>query len=98
MINTAGNKVYPREIEEVLLKHPGIVEAVVVGISSKRHNQIAQAFIVKTHQSNLSKRELLAYCRQFLAPHKVPHRYTFVDSLPKTSSGKIKRFSLIAQP
>ena len=89
MINRGGNKVYPTEVEEVLLSVPGIREAAVVAVPDDRLGELPVAFVVgEAHQ------DLEAICRQHLVPYKVPARFVRVEQLPRSDVGKILRREL----
>src|SRR5699024_10480409 len=85
MINASGFKVWPREVEDVLYTHPAVPEAAVVGIVTLQPDAEADA------------EEIMSFCRARLASYKAPHRVTFIDQLPKTSSGKILRRTIRAE-
>jgi long-chain acyl-CoA synthetase len=89
MINTGGLKIWPREVEEVLYRHPGIRECAVVGVPHAVKGEIATAVVVARPGLAPTDAELDAYCRVHLAAYKVPRAYEFVDELPKSASGKI---------
>ena len=89
MINTGGLKIWPREVEEVLYRHPGIRECAVVGVPHAVKGEIATAVVVTRPGFAPTDAELDAYCRVHLAAYKVPRAYEFVDELPKSPSGKI---------
>jgi long-chain acyl-CoA synthetase len=89
MINMAGFKIWPREVEEILYRHPAVRECAVVGVGDSVKGEIAKAFVVLHPGPPPGEAELVAYCRQHLATYKVPRRYAFVDELPKSPSGKI---------
>ncbi len=91
MIIMAGYNVYPREIDEVLLEHPYIVEAVAVGIEDENRGETIKAYVVLKEDANLSRAEVLAWCRSRLASYKVPKQVEFRDELPKTIVGKVLR-------
>ena len=91
MINTAGYKVYPREVEEVLYKHPEVVEAVAIGVPDEYRGETVKAFVVKKDGSALTQEELISYCRENLAPYKVPKIVEFRKELPKSAVGKLLR-------
>jgi long-chain acyl-CoA synthetase len=90
MINAAGLKIWPREVEEVLYRHPAIRECAVVGVPDALKGEIAKA-VLATRPDTVppTPAELDAYCRTHLAAYKVPRMYEFVDELPKSPSGKI---------
>lgn len=90
MLISHGMNVYPKEIEDVLIRHPLIKEAAVIGRKDPRRGEIPVAFIVKKeNNAQLTERELIDLCKQNLAGYKVPHRIEFIDSLPKSPTGKV---------
>jgi long-chain acyl-CoA synthetase len=94
MINTAGLKVWPREVEEVLYRHPAVRECAVVGIPDPIRGEIARAFVVLQAGTALADAELDAHCRAHLATYKVPRGYEVVAELPKNPAGKILKRAL----
>ena len=94
MIICGGYNVYPREVEEVLFRHPKVKEAAVIGSKSETRGEIVKAFIVLKEGVTSDSKEIIAYCRQNLANYKVPREIVFKDSLPKTAVGKILRRQL----
>lgn len=97
MIISGGYNIYPREIEEVLYQHPAVLEAAAIGVADSYRGESAKAFVVlKTGQSATAE-ELIAFCKQNLAPYKVPRSIEFRDALPKTMIGKILRRELAAE-
>ncbi|HEY4601127.1 MAG TPA: long-chain-fatty-acid--CoA ligase [Cerasibacillus sp.] len=97
MIIAGGYNIYPREIEEVLYEHEGIMEAVVAGIPDPYRGETVKAYIVPKKGYTLTEKELNQYCRKHLAAYKVPRIYEFRDELPKTAVGKILRRQLIEE-
>jgi long-chain acyl-CoA synthetase len=93
MILVGGYNVYPREVEEVLYKHPAIVEAAVVGSPDEEHGEVVKAVIVRSNPQ-LAESEIIQYCQDKLAKYKIPKRIEFVSALPKNSTGKIIRKAL----
>jgi long-chain acyl-CoA synthetase len=91
MINAAGFKVYPREVEEVMYQHPEVVEAVAVGVPDRYRGEIVKAFVVRKSGSAVTEDELVSYCKENLAPYKVPRQVVFRDELPKSTVGKLLR-------
>lgn len=96
MINASGFKVWPREVEDVLYTHPAVQEAAVVGIPDDYRGEDVAAFVTLQPGGEATAEEIIAFCRQKLASYKAPHRVTFLDQLPKTSSGKILRRTIRA--
>jgi long-chain acyl-CoA synthetase len=89
VIISAGMNIYPRELEEVLHQHPGIVEAAVVGISSAVREEVPKAYIVVEEGQELSKRDVVQFCQDKLSKYKIPKRIEFVEELPKSALGKV---------
>lgn len=89
MINRGGNKVYPTEVEEVLLSIPGIREAAVVAVPDDRLGELPVAFVAGD-----ANRDLEAVCREHLIPYKVPARFEWVEQLPRNDAGKVLRREL----
>jgi len=95
MILSHGMNVYPQEIENVLFSHPEIKEAAVVGKKDKAKGELAVAFIVLEKNSNLSEKDIIAYCRDKLASYKIPRLIEFREQLPKTPTGKVLKRQLV---
>ena len=96
MVNTGGLKIWPREVEEVLYRHPAIRECAVVGVPDRIKGEIPKAVVAtRPGAPPISPDELDAYCRTHLAAYKVPRVYEFVDELPKSPSGKILKRVLL---
>ncbi len=89
MINTAGFKVWPREVEEVLYQHPAVTECTVVGVPDPVKGEVAKAFVVLRPDAQVTVEELEAYCQEHLATYKVPRLVEITAELPKGATGKI---------
>jgi acyl-CoA synthetase (AMP-forming)/AMP-acid ligase II len=96
LILRAGANVYPAEVESVLLRHPQVAEAYVIGVHHAILGEAVAACVVRRAQATVSERELIQHCRAFLAPYKCPETVRFVDAVPKTSRGKVSRTALQA--
>jgi long-chain acyl-CoA synthetase len=94
IVTSSGLNISPSEVEFVMLSHPGIAEAVYVGINDGYGGQIPTAFVVLKEGQHVTPEELSNLCYQNLADFKLPKRIEFVDSIPKTSSGKVARKKL----
>jgi len=94
IVTSSGLKIGPSEVEFVLLSHPGVAEVAYVGINDGYGGQIPTAFVVLKEGQHATAEELSDLCCQNLADFKLPKRIEFVDSIPKTSSGKISRKKL----
>jgi long-chain acyl-CoA synthetase len=92
MIISGGSNIYPREIEEVLLRHPAVAECSVVGRAHPEWGEEVVAFVVR--RSAVSPRELDALCLEHIARFKRPRQYRFVESLPKNNYGKVLKTEL----
>lgn len=97
LVIVGGINVYPREVEEVLLAHPAVSEAAVIGVPEERHGELPYAFVVLAPGVSATAEELLAHCRANLARFKVPATIEFRDELPKTMIGKVLRKDLRAE-
>lgn len=93
MINRGGLKVYPDEVEEVLRSHPHVRDAGVAAVPDRRLGEVPHAWV--TGHSALDTAELGSWCRQHLAPYKVPVAFTVVDELPRSEIGKLLRRKLL---
>ena len=93
LILVSGFNVYPNEIEDVLSRHPKVLEAAVVGMPDAKSGEAVHAHVVKRDDS-LTADELVAHCRTLLTAYKLPVRVHFRDELPKSAVGKILRREL----
>jgi fatty-acyl-CoA synthase len=94
MIITGGENVIPAEVEDVLIQHPGIVEAAVVGLPDPEWQQAVTAVVVVREGEEVDLDEVRSHCEGKLAPYKVPKRVEVVEELPRTPSGKLHRAGL----
>ena len=95
MIVAGGYNVYPREIEEVLFEHEDVAEAVAIGIADEYRGETVKAFVVRMQGSGVTEEEILAFCKERLAPYKAPKSVEFRDELPKSTVGKLLRRVLV---
>ena len=94
MVIVGGYNVYPREVDEVLLEHPDVLEGVSVGIPDGVRGEALKAYIVPRPGVELTKADIVGWCRQRLASYKVPRLVEFREELPKTIVGKVLRRAL----
>jgi len=94
MIKVGGEIVFEPEVESVLLKHPDIAEAAVVGVPDKLRGELPKAFIVVKEGKNIPDEDLRFFLRQHLAHFKIPHYFEFCAELPKNRTGKIDKEKL----
>jgi len=97
LIKPGGFQVWPREVEEVIASHPKVLEVGVGGIPDPNRGETVKAWIVVKPGETLTVEEIKAYCKEHLAPYKVPTHYEFRTELPKTTVGKILRRELVRQ-
>jgi O-succinylbenzoic acid--CoA ligase len=95
LIISGGENIYPAEVEEVLLAHPAVAEAGVVGVPDAQWGQVPVACVVLRPGAGASGEELTAFCAARLARYKIPRRIAFYPSLPRNSSGKLMRRRLL---
>jgi len=93
MVLVSGFNVYPNEVEDVLAKHPGVLESAVIGLPDEHSGEAVTAFVVKRDPAVTSE-ELRAFCKENLTGYKVPKQIIFRDALPKTNVGKVLRRAL----
>ncbi|MFC0530001.1 class I adenylate-forming enzyme family protein [Phytohabitans kaempferiae] len=92
VIIRGGENVYPAEVEEFLLDHPGVANAVLVGIEDARLGERVAGVVVRAPGSEVTGEELAAFLADRLARYKIPVEWRFVESFPMTASGKVRRF------
>jgi long-chain acyl-CoA synthetase len=94
LIKTSGYQVWPREVEEVLARHPAVAEVGVAGILDDVRGEAVKAWVVLRTSHTATDVELRSFCREHLAPYKVPSHIEFRTELPKTMVGKVLRRAL----
>src|SRR5438046_6405613 len=94
LIKTSGYQVWPREVEEVLAMHPAVREVGVAGVPDPLRIEAVKAWVVLRDGQTAAEHELRAFCREHLAPYKVPAKIEFRSELPKTMVGKVLRRAL----
>lgn len=94
MIISGGENIYPTEVENALLSHPAVAEVAVIGVADEKWGEAVKAIIVPAPDQRVTDTELIDYLRAHLAGFKIPRRYQFVDSIPRTPTGKVQKFKL----
>jgi len=94
MIICGGYNVYPREVEEVIYQHPKVMEASVLGVKDPVRGEVPKAFICLKEGEEMMDQELIDFCKQRMAPYKVPRDIEFLPELPKSPTGKILKRKL----
>ena len=91
MIKVSGYSVFPEEVELLLIKHPAVAQAAVIGIPDPEKGEVVKAFIVRKPEASVDAQALTAWSRENMANYKVPRAIEFIDALPATGSGKVLR-------
>jgi fatty-acyl-CoA synthase len=94
VIISGGENISSIEVEDVLYKHPSVLEAAVIGIPSEQWGETPMALVVLREGESADEQEVIDFCRSNMAHFKVPHGVRFVGSLPRTATGKLKKFEL----
>jgi acyl-CoA synthetase (AMP-forming)/AMP-acid ligase II len=97
MIISGGENVYPREIEEVLIRHPAVREVAVIGIPDPKWGEAIKAIVARIPKNSVTENELIDFCKDNIASYKKPKSVDFVDELPKNNYGKILKRELRAK-
>ncbi|NIB38130.1 long-chain fatty acid--CoA ligase [Pseudomaricurvus alkylphenolicus] len=94
LIKTGGENVYPAEVDSVLVSHPQIADACVVGIADKRWGEAVKAFVVLAPGASLSREDIVAWCREHIAGYKRPRYIEYIDAIPRDFNQKVQRLAL----
>ena len=94
ILGAGGYNIYPREVEDVLYEHPKVLEAAAIGVPVEGKGERVKLFVVLKPGETATEEEIIAFCRDNLAPYKVPRFVEFIDQLPKSAVGKILRREL----
>jgi HIP---CoA ligase len=85
------------EVEQVMARHPDIMEVAVIGVADPRLGEVARAYVIPAHERAPSETQIIEWCRERLANFKVPRSVAFVEALPRNASGKVLRRELRAR-
>jgi long-chain acyl-CoA synthetase len=94
MILVSGFNVYPNELEDVMATLPGVVQCAAIGVPDEKSGEAIKVFLVKSADSTLTEKDVIAHMRSSLTAYKVPKHVEFRDALPTTNVGKILRREL----
>jgi len=98
MIISGGVNIYPREIEEILYKHPAVLEVSVIGIPDEHWGEVPKAVIVLKQGASATGEEIIKFCGEHLAGYKKPKSVEFWKELPKSPQGKILKKEIRKHP
>jgi acyl-CoA synthetase (AMP-forming)/AMP-acid ligase II len=96
MIVSGGENIYPAEVENVLMSHPGVADCAVIGVPSEKWGETPKAMVVKAAGTDPDPAEIISYCRERLAHYKCPTSVDWVESIPRNPSGKVLKKDLRA--
>jgi long-chain acyl-CoA synthetase len=91
MIISGGFNIYPREVEDIIMAHPGVAEAAVIGVPHEIWGEAVKAMVVLKDQAALTEKEIIEHCKKNLASYKKPASVDFIEEIPKNSYGKVDR-------
>jgi len=94
LIIVKGQNIYPGDVEAVLCAHPQVAEAAVVGVSDELRGELVRAVVSLKKRGRAIEQEIRRFCLERMANYKMPKQIIFVDSLPKTTTGKIRKQDL----
>ena len=97
LIISAGENIYPREIEEILSQHPKVKEVAVIGVSDEVRGEVPKAFVIAQEGVTVEEKELRAFCREHMTNYKIPKYFDIVADLPRTPTGKVLKRMLSAK-
>ena len=97
LIIAGGYNIYPREVEEVLMTHPAVVEVAVAGVTDPKRGETVKAWVVKKEGDSTTEEEMISWSKTLLAKYKYPRMIEFREELPKTSVGKVLKRELIKE-
>ena len=99
MYISGGENVYPAEVENVLARHPAVLESAVIGVADEKWGEVGHAFVMlRPGAQPISANEVIQFCRSHLAGYKTPRHVTIVDEFPRTAAGKIRKHLLAPAP
>ena len=94
LIIRGGENVYPREVEEYLYTHPAVLDVQVIGVPSEKYGEEVMAWVRRRPGMDVSREDLVAFCRGRIATFKIPSYWKFVDEFPTTVTGKVQKFRM----
>jgi long-chain acyl-CoA synthetase len=94
MIISGGSNIYPREIEEVICRHPAVFEVAVIGIPDEKWGETVKALVVPREGMRATEAEIIEHCKRRMASYKKPQSVEFLPALPKNAYGKVLKREL----
>jgi acyl-CoA synthetase (AMP-forming)/AMP-acid ligase II len=94
VITSQGKLISPSEIEDIIYRHPAVLEVAVIGVPGKEGGEAIKAVIVLREDGKVTKQEIIDFCHSYLPTHAVPQSVDFVASLPKSTVGKVLKYAL----
>ena len=94
MIISGGENIYPREVEEVILRHPSVQEVAIIGIPDEKWGEALKAVVALKDGATATEEEIISFCKEYIASFKKPKTVEFIDKLPKNAYGKILKREL----
>jgi fatty-acyl-CoA synthase len=94
MFISGGENVYPAEVEQVLFRHPAVLDVAVIGVPDERWDEVGLAVVVPRDPATFSGAKLLAFCADKLAKYKIPKSVRTIDELPRNAAGKVLKREL----
>lgn len=91
MIKVSGYSVFPEEVEAILIKHPAVAQAAVIGVPDPQKGEVVRAFIVTRPGQQIAAEDLVQWSRENMASYKAPREVRFIEALPATGAGKVLR-------
>ncbi len=99
MYISGGENVYPAEVENVLARHPAVLESAIIGVPDEKWGEVGHAFVMlRAGAAPVTAAEVIQFCRANVAGYKTPRHVTFVDEFPRTAAGKIRKHLLAPEP
>ena len=94
MVISGGINIYPREIEEVLFKHPAIADVAVTGVPDEKWGERLKAFVVTRPGNEIAEQDVIDFCKDKISDYKVPKDVAFIEALPRNVGGKVLKREL----
>jgi fatty-acyl-CoA synthase len=91
MYISGGENVYPAEVEKVLITHPNVIEAAVIGVENEKWGEVGAAYMLVHNKQAFDEVSFSNWCRDHLAAYKIPKQFHLIDEFPRTAAGKIQK-------